>query len=63
MLHMFAMIFKCFSGVFVDVSSVFFCMLQWLYLNVLKVDRMLHMGCVWEAADDADDVRGGVGDA
>jgi hypothetical protein len=39
---MFAMIFKCFQ-VFQkhvsSVSSVFFCMLQVLHLDVLKVDR------------------------
>ena len=41
-------------------------MLQVLYLNVLKVDRVLHMGCTWEArgaracparAHDAGDVQ------
>jgi hypothetical protein len=45
-----------------SVSSVFFCMLQLLHLNVLKVDRMLHMGCAWEAADGTDDGWGNVGD-
>jgi hypothetical protein len=63
MLHMFAMVFKYFSGVFANVSSVFFYMLRLLHLNVLKVDRVLHMGCAWEAAGGADDVCGGVGDA
>jgi hypothetical protein len=24
-------------------------MLQVLYLDVLKIDRVLHMGCAWEA--------------
>jgi hypothetical protein len=37
--------FKCFSGIFASVSSVFFCMLQLLYLDILKVDQVLHMGC------------------
>jgi hypothetical protein len=35
------------------VSSVFFYMLQLLYLDVLKVDQVLHIGCTWEAADSA----------
>ena len=60
---MFAMVFKCFSIVFVNVSSVFFCMLQLLHLDISKVDRVLYMECAWEAADGVDDVRGGVGDA
>ena len=41
-----------FSGVFESVSSissVFFCMLLVLYLNVLEVDCVLHMRCVWKA--------------
>jgi hypothetical protein len=33
-------------------------MLQLLYLNVSKVDRVLHMGCVWESTSGAGDVRG-----
>ena len=37
-------------------------MLQLLHLDVLKVDRVLHMGCVWKAVGSADDVRGGVSD-
>jgi hypothetical protein len=51
MLHMFAMVFKCFSGVFASVSDAcfkcfiyLFCMLQLLHLNILKIDRVLHMG-------------------
>jgi hypothetical protein len=32
-----------------SVSSVVFCMLQLLHLYVSKVDRVLHMGWVWEA--------------
>jgi hypothetical protein len=36
-----------------SVSSVFFCILQLLYMNVSKVDQMLHMGCMWEAAGGA----------
>jgi hypothetical protein len=61
------LVFKCFSDVFSQVfqtlvssvSSVFFCMLQLLHLDVSKVDRMWHTGCPWEAAGGADDVRGG----
>jgi hypothetical protein len=34
MLYMFAMVFKCFSGVFTSVSFVLFCMLQLLHLDV-----------------------------
>jgi hypothetical protein len=36
-------------------------MLQLLYLDVLKVDQVLHIGCAWEAADDASDVWGDTG--
>jgi hypothetical protein len=39
---------KCFRHMF-QVSYVFFCMLQVLHPNVSKVDRVLHMGCAWEA--------------
>jgi hypothetical protein len=35
-------------------------MLQLLHFDVSKIDRVLHMGCTWEEADDADDVRGSV---
>jgi hypothetical protein len=59
---MFVMVFKCFSGVFTSISFVFFCMLQLLHLDVLKVDRVLHMGYAWEVAGGANDVRGGMGD-
>jgi hypothetical protein len=45
-----------------SVSFVFFCMLQMLHLNILKVDQVLHMRCAWKAADDTGDVRGSVGD-
>jgi hypothetical protein len=68
MLHMFAMVLKCFSGVFASVSDACFkcficllCMLQLLHLNVSKIDRVLHMKCVWEAAGGAGDVQGGAG--
>jgi hypothetical protein len=61
---MFAMVFKFFQAflqVFQTLVSsvlfIFFCMLQLLHLNVSKIDWVLHMGCVWEAAGDADDVR------
>ena len=47
---------KCFRQLF-QVFHLFF-MLQLLYLDVLKIDRVLHMGCVCEAAGSANDVRG-----
>jgi len=37
-------------------------MLQLLYLDVSKVDRVLHMKFAWEAAGGAGDVGGGTGD-
>ena len=37
-------------------------LLQLLYLDVSKVDRVFHMGCAWDAADGTDDVWGGMGD-
>ena len=40
-----------------SVSSVFFCMLQLLYLDVLKIDRVWHMRYAWEAAGGVDDIR------
>jgi hypothetical protein len=51
---MFAIVFKCFSGVFASVSETCFkcfiyllCMLQVLYLNVLKLDwDVAHRMCV-----------------
>ena len=47
-------VFQVFSQVFhtlvSSVSFVFFCMLQLLHMDVSKVDRVLHMGCAWEAA-------------
>jgi hypothetical protein len=65
---MFAMVSKCFSGVFASVSDTylkcficFFCMMKMLRLDVLKVDRVLHMGCAWEMASGVDDVRCGAG--
>jgi hypothetical protein len=62
MLHMFAMVFKCFSGVFTSVLDTcfkcfiyhilycihrFFCMLQLLHLNVSKVDRVFESPKFW----------------
>jgi hypothetical protein len=35
--------FQVFSGVFSSVSTVFRCMLQLLYLDVLKANRVLHL--------------------
>ena len=66
MLHMCVMVFQVFSQVFqtlvLSVSSVFFCILSLLHLDVSKVDWVLHMGCACEAAGSADDVWDGVGD-
>jgi hypothetical protein len=52
--------FQVFISVFVSVSSTcfkcFIClffMLQVLHLNISKVDRVLHMGCAWEAGGGA----------
>jgi hypothetical protein len=53
---------KCFRRLF-QVFHLSFCMLQLLHLDVSKVDRVLHMGCVWEVVGGTDDVRGGAGDA
>jgi hypothetical protein len=50
-------VFQAFSQVF----HVFFCMLQRLHLDVSKVDQVLHMRCMWEAADGMGDIRGGAG--
>jgi hypothetical protein len=36
-----------------SVSSVFFCILQVLRLDILKVDQVLHMGCTWEEGGGA----------
>jgi hypothetical protein len=63
---MFTVVLKCFFDIFASVSDAcfelsFFYMLQLLYLNVSKVDQVLHMECMWEAAGDSHDVRGGVG--
>jgi len=58
----FRFFYKCFRRLFQVFYFVFFCMLQLLHMNDSKVDRMLHMRCVWEAAGGADDIRGGVGD-
>jgi hypothetical protein len=59
--------FQMFLGVSASVSHacfkcfICFFMLQLLHLDVSKVDRVLHMGCTWEAAGGADDVRGSAG--
>jgi hypothetical protein len=36
-------------------------MLQLMYLDASKVDRLLHMGCAWEVASGVDDIWGGAG--
>jgi hypothetical protein len=45
--------FQIFLGIFASVPDAcvkhfiyLFCMLQLLHLDILKVDRVLHMGCV-----------------
>jgi hypothetical protein len=45
-----------------SVSSIFFCMLQLLHMDVSKVDQVLHMGFAWEAAGGTGHVRRGAGD-
>jgi hypothetical protein len=40
------------------VFHLSFFMLQLLHLDVSKVDRVLHMGCTWEAVDSVGDVQG-----
>ena len=58
---MFALVFKYFSGVLASVlGACFKCFIYLfflLHLYVSKVDRVLHIGCAWEAASGAGDVR------
>jgi hypothetical protein len=62
--------FQMFSQVFQtlvsSVSSVFFCMLLLLHLDVLKVDRFvahgMRVGSSWRRRGDVVDVQSGVGD-
>jgi hypothetical protein len=53
-LHWFSTVFQVFLQVFQkhvsSVPSAFKGMLQVLYLDVLKVDRVLYMVCVWKGA-------------
>jgi hypothetical protein len=64
---MFTMVLKCFQmflQVFQmhvsSVSSVFFCIfLQVLHLDILKVNRMLHIGYAWEAGGGASGTHAG----
>jgi hypothetical protein len=53
---------QVFQTLVLSVSSFFFYMLQLLHVDVSNVDRVLHMGCAWEAESDVDDVRGGMDD-
>jgi hypothetical protein len=71
MLHMFAMGFKYFSGIFASASntcssvSLVFFMLQVLHLNISKVDRCVAYRMLWEAGGGASGHHtwyGGVGD-
>jgi hypothetical protein len=48
-------VFQVFQTHILSVSFISFCMLQVLHLDVLKVDRMLYMGCLWEAGEGASD--------
>ena len=43
---------KCFRRFVSSALSVFFSMLQLLYLDISKVDRVLRMGCAWKAAGE-----------
>jgi hypothetical protein len=61
--YMFAVVFKCFSGVFASVSNAYFkcficllCMLQLLHLDVSKDRSGLHMGYAWEATSGVSNV-------
>jgi hypothetical protein len=59
-LQLFSNVFQAFFASVSDACfTCFIClffMLQLLYLDVLKVDRVSHIGCVWKAADGTDDV-------
>jgi hypothetical protein len=57
MLHMFAMVFKCFSGAFASVSCAFFYVATVASRCFKSTFWVLHMGYVWEAAGGADSVR------
>jgi len=58
-LQWFSIFFQVFLKVFQTLCfKCFIC----LFLNVSKVDWVLHMGCACEAAGSADDVWDGVGD-
>jgi hypothetical protein len=59
--NVFQTFLQVFQTLVLIVSYVFFCMLQRLHFDVLKVDRMLHMRYAWKAARSADHVWGGVG--
>jgi hypothetical protein len=46
-----------FQTLVLSVSYIFFCMLQLFHLYVSKAERVLHIGCAWEAADGAGNVQ------
>jgi hypothetical protein len=52
MLHMFAIVFKVFLGIFAGISDAcfkcFICLL--LYVATAALDQVLHMECAWETA-------------
>ena len=52
---------KCFKHFVLSVSSIFFCMLQLLHLDISKVDRVLHNGCAWKAAGGVGDIQSDAG--
>jgi hypothetical protein len=63
---MFAMVFRCFCKCFRCMFQVFY--LSYLYVATIvsgcfKSRSGLHMGCEWEAASGAGDVRGDAGSA
>jgi hypothetical protein len=51
------MFFRHFRKCFIYLFSI----LQLLHLDVSKVDRVLHMGCVWESISGMGDVQHGTG--
>jgi hypothetical protein len=57
----FSNVFQTFSQMFQTLVSSVSCpffMLQLLYLDVSKIDWMLHMRCAWEVANGTGDVQG-----
>jgi hypothetical protein len=68
MLHIFAMVVKCFLAVFTSISDACFKCFICLFLYVatiayecFKSRSGVPHGMCWEATDDADDIRGDIG--